>query len=83
MNMQLSQLEGMSREVEVRQARRANIDIRNKRLQAKTVKNYQTEYGRIRNHLSSCSMPYTTKAVVMQRKQTLEALGANAFDVMR
>ena len=42
MKVQLSQLEGMSRDAEVRQARRANIDIRNKWLQAKAVNNYQT-----------------------------------------
>ena len=83
MKIQLSQLEGMNRELEVRQARRANIDMHNKWLQAKRVKNYQTEYGRIRRHLNNSTMPYTTKAVVTKRKQTLEALGAKAFDVMR
>ncbi len=81
--MQLNQLKGMSREIEVRQAMRANLDIRNKWMQANTVKNYQTEHDRIRKHLNNITMPHTTKAVVLQRKQTLEALGAKAFDVMR
>ena len=83
MRMQLSQLEAMNKEIEVRHARRANIDIRNKWQQAKTVKNYQSEYDRIRSHLGNSSMPYVTKQTVMNRKKTLEALGAKAFDFMK
>ena len=83
MRMQLEQLGAMNKEMEVRQARRSNIDIRNKWQQAKTVKNYQSEYDRIRGQLGNNSLPYTTKLVIMNRKKTLEALGAKAFDVMR
>ena len=83
MRMQLGQLEAMSREIEVRHARRANIDTRNKWMQAETVKNYQTEYDRIRSHLGNSTMPYVNRGVVMNRKKTLKALGAKAFDVMR
>ena len=83
MRMQLGQLEAMNREIEVRHARRANIDTRNKWTQAKTVNNYQTEYDRIRSHLGNSTMPYVSKDVVMNTKKTLEALGAKAFDVMR
>ena len=83
MRMQLGQLEAMSREIEVRHARRANLDTRNKWLQAKAVNTYQTEYDRIRSHLGNSTMPYVNKDVVMNRKKTLEALGAKAFDVMR
>ena len=83
MRMQLAQLEAMNKEIEVRHSRHANIDIRNKWMQAKTVKNYQSEYDRIRSRLGNSSMPYVTKTAIMNRKKTLEALGAKAFDVMR
>ena len=83
MRMQLEQLGAKNKEMEVRQARRANIDIRNKWQQAKTVKNYQSEYDRIRNHLGNSSMPYVTKQTVMNRKKQLEALGAKAFDFIK
>ena len=83
MRMQLGQLEAMNKEIEVRQARRANIGIRNKWQQAKTVNNYQSEYDRIRSHLGNSSLPYVTKSAIMTRKKTLEALGAKGFDVMR
>ena len=83
MRMQLEQLGAKNKEMEVRQARRANIDIRNKWQQAKNVKNYQSEYDRIRGQLGNGALPYTTKLAIVNRKKTLEALGAKAFDVMR
>ena len=83
MRMQLNQVQEMNKEIEVRNARRTNIDIRNRWLQAKTVKNYQSEYDRIRSHLGNSSLPYVTRSVVINRKKTLEALGAKAFDGIR
>ena len=83
MRMQLSQLEAMNKEMEVRRSRRANIDTRNKWQQAQTVKNYQSEYDRIRIHLGNSAIPYVTRTTIMNRKTALEALGAKAFDVMR
>ena len=83
MRMQLEQLGAKNKEMEVRQARRASIDIRNKWMQAKTVKNYQSEYDRIRGELGNSALPFTTKLSIVQRKKTLEALGAKAFDVMK
>jgi hypothetical protein len=49
-------------------------------MQAKTVKNYQSEYDRIRNHMSGTSIPYKTTTEVKNRKAVLERLGAKAFD---
>ena len=83
MGMQLAQLEAMNKELEVRHSRRANINIRNKWQQSETVKTYQSEYDRIRSHLGNSSLPYVTKTTVMNRKKTLEAQGAQTFDVMR
>lgn len=80
MNMQLHQLERMNREVLAKKNRQSNIDIRNKWMQAKTVKNYQSEYDRIRNHMSNTSIPYRTTPEVKNRKAVLEKLGAKAFD---
>ena len=82
MRMQPSQLEAMNKEMEVRRTRRSNIDIRNKWQQAKTVKNYQSEYDRIRSHLGNSATPFVTRQTIINRKRVLEALGAKAFDVM-
>jgi hypothetical protein len=79
----MDQPEALNREMELRSSRRANIDIRNKWLEAKTVKNYQTEYDRIRNHLSHNLIPDTTIEQLTQRKKTLRDLGAQAIDFNR
>jgi uncharacterized protein (DUF111 family) len=82
MNMQLNQLERMNKEMEVRSTRKANVDIRNKWQQAKNIKNYQSEYDRIRSHMSNSAVPHETVARISGRKSVLEKLGAQAFDGM-
>ena len=87
MDMQTHQLERMNKEIEVRHNRKANIEIRNGWLRAKTIKNYQTEYDRIRNHMANSAVNSTgewmTREKIKNRKTELEKLGAKAFDVMR
>ena len=46
---------------------------------AKTIRHYQTEYDRIRNHLNDTSRKGITREQALNRKKTLEDLGA-AFD---
>ena len=88
MNMQTAQLERMNKEIEVRHNRTANINIRNGWLRAKTIKNYQSEYDRIRNHMENSAVNSTsnfwiTRDKLNNRKGALEKLGAQAFDGMR
>ena len=83
MKMQTNQLERMNKDIEVRKSRRENIDLRNQWMRAKTVKNYQTEYDRIRNHLANTATPGITRQQVINRKKVLEGLGAKAFDFMQ
>ena len=87
MDMQTHQLERMNKEIEVRHNRKANIEIRNGWLRAKTIKNYQTEYDRIRNHMANSAVNSTgewmTRERINNRKGVLEKLGAQAFDGMR
>ena len=83
MNMQVHQLERLNKDIEVRVNRAQNLYIRNKWLQQKNIKNYQSEYDRIRGHMENSVMPYVTTAKVKNRKKELEKLGAQAFDTMR
>ena len=84
MHMQTSQLERINKEIELRYNRTANLNIRNGWLQAKTIKNYQSEYDRIRSHMETNSvMPHLQRETINKRKQALEKLGARAFDGMR
>ena len=87
MNIQLSQLERMNKEIEVRHNRTININIRNGWLRSQTLKNYQSEYDRVRNHMSNSATNSTgewiTRDKLNNRKGALEKLGAQAFHVMR
>ena len=83
MNMQLRQLERMNKEMEVRGTRKANLEIRNKWHQAKNIKNYQSEYDRIRSHMANSVVPFETVQRLNNRRSVLEKLGAQAFDGMR
>jgi hypothetical protein len=62
--------------------KRENIEIRNQWMCAKTIKNYKTEYDRIRNHLEHSTTPRTTRDQIIKRKETLEDIGARAFDII-
>ena len=83
MNMQTHQLERLNKDIETRVNRAQNLYIRNKWLQQKTIKNYQSEYDRIRGHMENSVMPYVTTTKVKNRKTELEKLGAQAFNGMR
>ena len=83
MNMQLSQIERINKEIETRHNRTANLNIRNGWLRSQTIKNYQSEYDRIRSHMENSAMPYVLRKTVNSRKAALEKLGAQAFDGMR
>jgi hypothetical protein len=78
--MQTKQLQHLNEQIEARASRQQNIVIRNQWMQAKTSKNYQTEYDRIRSHLENNLIPHATKEKVKNRKRDLEALGARAID---
>ena len=67
----------------VRASRTQNLDIRNKWLHAQKVKNYQSEYDRIRSHMNNSVLPYQTTPQVKNRKKALEKLGAQAFNTIR
>ncbi len=78
--LQAKQLQFMNEQIEARASIHQNIAIRSQWMQAKTSKNYQTEYDRIRSHLENNLFPHETKEKVKNRKHDLEALGARAID---
>ena len=68
-NIQLKQIEEMNKQIEARVSRRHSINLRNEWMHAKTVKNYQSEYDRIRNHLEHSTTPGITREQVIKRKK--------------
>jgi hypothetical protein len=83
MNMQYQQLDRLNKELEIRHTRAANLDIRNKWMHDKNIKNYQSEYDRIRTHMVHSVVPHETWGRLKQRKAALKQLGAQAIDGMR
>ncbi len=77
---QQKQVKRINEEIEAKATRQASIILRNQFTQAKQSKMYQTEYNRIRNHLSGTLIPHETVQIVKQRKKQLEKLGAKALD---
>ena len=78
--MQTSQVKRINEEIEARATRASSIALRNQFTQAKTSKMYQTEYNRIRHHLSNTLIPHQTVDIVKKRKKELEKLGAKGID---
>ena len=76
--MQLAQIEHLHRQVEARQNRTASVAFRKEMLEKKKVKNYQTEYNRIRAHLEDSATPHLIRSHVQSRADQLRALGARA-----
>ncbi len=69
--MQMSQVKIVSEEIEARATRQSSIILRNQFTQAKTSKFHQTEYNRIRHHLSNTLIPHTTVDIVKKRKKKI------------
>ena len=69
MKKQTKQLQFLNEQIDVRAARQHNITLRNSWMQAKTSKNYQTEYDRIRSHLQDSVAPGKTVESINKRKK--------------
>ncbi len=78
--MKQEQVKRINDEIEARATKASSITLRNQFTQAKTSKLYQTEYNRIKNHLSGTLISHQTVEIVKRRKKDLGRLGARAMD---
>jgi uncharacterized protein (DUF111 family) len=83
MSKQYNQLDMLNKELEIRHTRTANLDIRNKWMHNKKIKNYQSEYDRIRSHMANSVNPAKTIDSMNERKAVLMSLGAQALHGIR
>ncbi len=79
-NLQIDQVKRINEEIEARATTQSSIILRNQFTQAKQSKVYQSEYNRIRFHLSNTLIPHTTVDIVKKRKKALDKLGAVGLD---
>lgn len=83
-NIQLDHIKHLHSQLEARKNLSASVAFRKEILEKKKIKNYQTEYDRIRAHLEANSAtPYLVKADVRSRADELRKLGAQAFDAIK
>ena len=64
--------------VEAHQGRAKSVALRREILEKQKMKNYQTEYDRIRSHLSESKHPFQTQEKIKSRTEHLKSLGAKA-----
>jgi hypothetical protein len=80
--LQLNRLMQVKKENEARLARTTSIALTNEWRQKQNMRNYQSEYDRIRNELSNSALPFKTQENIKKRKVELEKLGAKIYNIM-
>ena len=59
--LHLSQLKHLNAQIEARLTRTKSVALVNEWRQKQNIRNYTSEYDRIRNELSNSAIPYQTK----------------------
>jgi hypothetical protein len=75
--LQLHQLMAVKKQTEARLEITTSIALTNEWRQRQNMRNYQSEYDRIRNELSNSTLPFQTQENIKKIKVELEKLGAN------
>ena len=73
--MQLSQLKHLNDQIKARLTRTKSVALVNEWRQQQNIRNYTSEYDRIRNELSNSAIPYQTQQGLKKRKTELEKMG--------
>ena len=72
---QISQLKAVNNQIEARLTRTKSVALTNEWKQKQAMRNYQSEYDRIRNELLNSALPFQTQEGVIKRKAELEKMG--------
>jgi len=81
--LQLSEIKRLKEHIDAYRSRVASVALRKEILDKQNVKNYQTEYDRIRAHLEDGAIPFTTRDGLKTRAEHLKTLGAMAVDSIK
>ena len=76
--LQLEQIKHLKEHVDAYRSRVASVALRKEILEKQNVRNFQSEYERIRAHLEDSSVPFKTREGLQTRAAHLKALGAKA-----
>ena len=78
--MQLGKVQRLADEIDGRKSMAKSAAFRKEILEKQKMKNYQSEYDRIRSHLEDSATPHTTEEHLSKRATHLKQLGAKALD---
>jgi hypothetical protein len=76
--LQLEQIKHLKEHVDAYRSRVASVALRKEILEKQNVRNFQSEYERIRAHMEDSSVPFKTREGLQARAAHLKALGAKA-----
>ena len=79
---QISQLRAENKQIEARLTRTKSIALTNEWKQKQNMRNYQSEYDRIRNELLNSALPFQTQEGLIKRKTELETMGAKIYNII-
>jgi len=79
---QISQLKAVNQQIEARLTRTRSVALTNEWKQKQVMRNYQSEYDRIRNELSNSAMPFQTQETVRKITVELENLGVTIYNII-
>ena len=80
---QLSQIKYLNDTEDAFLNRSKSLALRKTILDSQKVKNYQSEYDRIRNHVENNATPFRNQASLKNRTEHLKRLGARAIDTIQ
>ena len=76
--LQLEQIKHLSDHIDAYRTRAASVALRREVLEKQNVRNYNSEYERIRAHMEDSSVPFKTREGLQARAAHLKSLGAKA-----
>ena len=80
--MHLRELKALNAQIEARLTRGKSIALVNEWRQKQNIRNYTSEYDRIRNELSNSAIPYETKEGLKKRVVELQKMGAKVYNII-
>ena len=79
---QISHLKEVHKQTEARLTRTKSVALTNDWKQKQRVRNYQSEYDRIRNELSNSAISFQTQEGIVERKVAIERLGVQIINII-
>ena len=80
--LQLRQLNVLNKQIEARLTRTKSVALVNEWREKQNMRNYQSEYDRIRNELSNSAIPFQTQEGLKKRTNELEKMGVKIYNII-